>query len=149
MCLCIWLLCKEYMPIVTVWAIHVWSIVWLRGDLWDVFYNNWKEGAATGSLKLGILRNERAPVEESLCTSGMHCSSTYEAFEWMYVVCLPVCAAVVAALILKLWVLYWVVSKPSLDSKLSRMLLKHWCVRLRLSSNINSGPLWWLGLRAR
>ena len=72
-------------------------------------------------------------MEESLCTCGMHCSSTYQAFEWMYVVCLPVprngCpdSKTVSVILGSIKVV-----------KLSRMLLKRWHVRLRPSSNINS-----------
>ena len=47
-------------------------------------------GLATGTLMSSILKNEQDHVEVFLCTAGMHCSSTLQAFEWMSVVCLPV-----------------------------------------------------------
>ena len=80
----------------------------------------WKRGAATGSVKWDILRNEQAPVEEFLCTYIWYTLLFHLPTIWMDVCSMFACAAVVAAPILQLWVLYWVLSKPSFDSKVSR-----------------------------
>ena len=99
----------------------------------------WKRGAAICSVKWDILRNEQAPMEEFLCTYIWYTLLFHLPTIWMDACGMFACAAVVAALILQLWVLYWVLSKPSFDSKVTRMLLKCWWLRLHSSLNMNSG----------
>ena len=70
----------EYMCL---WLLFV---KWCCMVICEVVVYNWKS-AATGSLKSCILRNEQVPVARFLRTAGMHCSSTFQAFEWMHVVC--------------------------------------------------------------
>ena len=73
--------------IITVWTTCLWllCVKWCCMVICEAVVYSWKS-AATDSLKSCILRNEQAPVAGFLCTAGMHCSSTFPAFQWMHVV---------------------------------------------------------------